>query len=85
VNQSTHFEKLLRNLRPGYEWIPEAAAAADAGDSNGQQQQQARAGHWERRVIDEELLRKCNMDPKQVKVRGCGDRQGCWVLLGAFV
>lgn len=82
VNQSTHFEKLLRNLRPGYDWIPEAAAAAGGGDSNGQQQQQqqARTGHWERRVIDEELLRKCNMDPKQVKVR-TGGRLG---VLGAF-
>jgi hypothetical protein len=69
VNQSTHFEKLLRNLRPGYDWIPDAAdaAAAEGGDSS--VQQGARLGHWERRVIEEELLRKCNMDPKQVKVR----------------
>lgn len=79
INQSTHFEKLLRNLRPGYDWIPaeqqEPAAAAgngpsaDAAAANGNQQQQQLLGHWVRRDIGEELLRKCNMELKEVKVR----------------
>lgn len=83
VNQSTHFEKHLRNLRPGYDWVPApeqtAAAAADgqqsteaAGPEGSQQQQQQRVGHWLRRHMSEELLHKCNMEPAEVEVSAAG-------------
>jgi hypothetical protein len=72
INQSTHFEKLLRNLRPGYDWIPvEQQGSTASAAANGDQQQQP-FGHWVRRDIREELLRKCNMEPKEVKVRATG-------------
>lgn len=79
VNGNTRFEKHMRNLRPGYDWVPTtteadagAAAATAAGDAQQQQQQQQEgAGHWERRVIEEDILRQCNMDPAAVEVRVC--------------
>lgn len=84
VNQSTHFEKHLRNLRPGYDWVPApeqtaAAAAANgqqsaeaAGLDGSQQQQQQQAGRWLWRHMSAELLHKCNMEPAEVEVRAGG-------------
>lgn len=76
------FEKHLRNLRPGYDWVPVAAAEADeaagaAADSSSDGQQQA--FHWVRRIIDDDTLKHCNMEPKEVKVRQMcvGDACGC--------
>jgi hypothetical protein len=69
VNQSTHFEKHLRNLRPGYDWEP-----AQPQDSQ-QQQQQSSVGTWRRRAIGGELLEKCNMDPDEIEV---GRHRGCY-------
>jgi hypothetical protein len=77
VDHSTAFVKLLKKLRPAYDWVP-AAAAATARDSVQQQQgaeqqqqhdvQEQPQGHWQARALDDATLKELKLTRPEKEV-----------------
>jgi hypothetical protein len=72
VDHSTAFVKLLKKLRPAYDWVPAAAApaaaaaaaASTAAQTSMQQQHQDEAqqqGHWQARSLSDATLRELKL------------------------
>jgi hypothetical protein len=73
VDHSTAFVKLLKKLRPAYDWVPAAAAPAaaaaaavsTAAQTSMQQQQQdeqaQQQGHWQARSLSDATLKELKL------------------------
>jgi hypothetical protein len=75
VDHSTVFVKLLKKLRPAYDWVPAAAAAAPASmqqqPQGGEQQQDEQAqqqGHWQARVLSDATLKELKLTRPEKEV-----------------
>lgn len=76
VDHSTVFVKLLKKLRPAYDWVPAEAAAIDSTQQQQQsaeqqqqdEQQQQPQGHWQARALSAATLKELKLTRPEKEV-----------------
>lgn len=76
VDHSTVFVKLLKKLRPSYDWVPAEAAAIDSTQQQQQsaeqqqqdEQQQQPQGHWQARALSAATLKELKLTRPEKEV-----------------
>jgi hypothetical protein len=82
VDHSTVFVKLLKKLRPAYDWVPTTAAAPAAAQASMQQQQDEQVqqqGHWQACSLSDATLKELKLTRPEQEVRS-----RAWMLPWVF-